>query len=256
MKPVRALIVDDEPIAREYLRSMLQHEPDLEIVGECRNGHEALTVLERGGVDLVFLDVQMPDLNGFDVLERLDRSRMPRVVFVTAYDEFAVRAFEVHALDYLLKPFDDQRLRETLSRVRSHFSQEDRHEITNRFDQFLKQLATARRPLDRIAIKDGDATTVLRVGEVDWIESESNYVRLHVGDRSYLSRTTLSGLEEKLDPFRFIRIHRTAIVNVDRIRKLTPRGRGDLRITLTDGTQLSLSRRYRDRLERVLEHLG
>ena len=247
--------MDDEPIARSLLRRLLRHEEDLEIVGECANGAEALAALAENPVDLVFLDVQMPDMNGFEVLEWIDVDRPPRVVFVTAFDEFAVRAFDAHALDYLLKPFDDDRLRETLARVREHFDRAGSREVAERLGRFMKELGARRRPLERVAVKQGKQTAIVRLCDVDWMESESNYVRFHVGDDSYLVRARLGNLEERLDPARFIRIHRRTIVNVDRIQHLRPWARGDLRVTLAGGVELKVSRRYKGRFERAVEQL-
>lgn len=255
MTRIRALIVDDEPIARSLLRRMLGPEEDIEIVGECESGAEALEKIAEISVDLIFLDVQMPDMDGFEVVERIDAENLPRIVFVTAHDEFAVRAFDVHALDYLLKPFDDDRLRETLARVREHYDRAGSREVAEHLGRFLKEVSARRRPLKRIAVKRGKETTIVRLHDVDWMESESNYVRFHIGHDSFLARARLGSLEHRLDPAKFIRIHRQTIVNVDRIRNMRPWARGDLRLTLAGGTELNVSRRYKDRFERVVEQL-
>ncbi len=250
MTRLRVLVVDDEPIARRLLRGFLERQPDIEILGECRGGREAVIAIRERRPDLVFLDVRMPDLDGFQVLEQIPSDELPRVIFVTAYDEYALRAFRFQALDYLLKPFDEQRFRETLDRARRRFERDGIERLTERLEGLLRRAAV--RPLERLAVKKRGISLVVKVEEIDWIESEANYVRLHCGDETHLIRRTLQSLEEELDPFRFVRIHRTAIVNADRIRGLIPCGHGDMKIVLVDGTELSLSRRYRERLERVV----
>ena len=255
MSSLRVLIVDDEPIARQHLRVYLEREPDLEILAECSGGHEAIQAIRQRRPDLVFLDVQMPDLDGFDVLARLRPEEMPAVIFVTAHDEYAVRAFRVEALDYLLKPFDDERFGETLARARRRIESAGLEHLADRLGSLVRQTSGRPRPLERLAIKKGPASFVVKAGAIDWIESEANYVRLHCGRESHLVRRSLTSLEEALDPSQFARIHRTAIVNADRIRRLVPWSHGDMRITLVDGTELNLSRRYRDRLERVVAGL-
>lgn len=256
MKRLRTLIVDDEPIARRHLRVYLEREPDVEITGECRGGREAVQAIRERRPDLVFLDVQMPDLDGFGVLDRLAPSELPAVIFVTAHDEYALRAFRVEALDYLLKPFDGERFRETLARARRRVERSGLEELAERLSSLVHQTSGRPRPLERLAIKRGGASVVVRTDAIDWIEAQANYVRLHCGRESHLLRRSLKSLEEVLDPFQFARIHRTAIVNADRIRRLVPWSHGDMRITLADGTELSLSRRYRDRLERIVAGVG
>ncbi len=255
MTDLRALVVDDEPNARALLRSLLEGESDVAVVGDAGSGREAIDQSLRLRPDVLFLDIEMPDLDGFAVLERLAEANgeLPNVVFVTAYDEFALQAFEVHAIDYLLKPFDEERLHDTLARVRDRLGRSERAELGDRLGELLATLQ--QRPIERIAVKHHDESIVLRADEIDWLESEENYVRVHVGERSFLARSTLQSLEDRLDRNRFARLHRGTIANVDRIRRLTPWSHGDLRAVLDDGTTLKVSRRYRDRLERVLEIL-
>lgn len=253
---IRALIVDDEPAARALLRHMLEDEPGVSVVGECENGGEAVRWLTKEEADLVFLDIRMPGLDGFEVLRRTDPADLPPVVFVTAHDEFAVRAFEAQAWDYLLKPFDAERLRQTLARARERLTAPDAGALAERLEELLQELSPRQRPVERLSVRKGRARLTIRVADICWIEADSNYVRLHLADDSYLARSSLSALEEKLDPDRFVRIHRSAIVNVDRIDRLEPCGHGDQLLTLAGGRQLTLSRRYRHRLERVLETLA
>ena len=192
----------------------------------------------------------MPGLNGFELLDKIERSRCPHIVFVTAYDEFALKAFEVGALDYLLKPFDEERLSETLDRVRLRIGDAGAT-LPRAPSEFLRRYGQSRQP-ERLAIRQHNETLLIKTETVDWFESESNYVTVHVGDESYLMRGTLAGLETTLDPFRFIRIHRRIIVNLDRVRSLVPCGHGDYRAILANGTELNVSRRYTDRINLIL----
>ena len=255
MTVLRALVVDDEPPARELLRALLDDQPDFEVIAESGSSAQAIEDILRTRPDVLFLDVQLPDGDGFRVLEELSRrsEHPPEVVFVTAYDEFALRAFEVHAVDYLLKPFDEARLRQTLERVRGRLSRVGSRTLREDLARLLSTLES--RPLRRIAVKRGDESIVVHTNEIDWLEAEENYVRVHVAKDSYLVRATLQSLEERLDSDRFVRLHRGTIVNVDRIRRLSTWGHGDLQVELADGTTLRASRRYRDRLDRVLEIL-
>ncbi len=233
---------------------MLGEEPAVEVEGVCSDGAEAVAWLESHEVDVLFLDVRMPRLDGFQVIASTDPERLPPVVFVTAYDEFALRAFRVQAWDYLLKPFDRERLRETLARVRVRLAERRASDVSEQLAGLLEELAT--RPLERVTVRKGRTRRSLKVQSVDWIEAESNYARLHVGEESYLTRTSLTTLEQKLDSRLFVRIHRSAIVNVDQIERLEGIGHGDLELELSGGHRLQVSRRYRQRLERILEPLG
>ncbi len=261
MEQIRTLIVDDEPLAREGVRVLLQQDPDVEVVGECANGREAVRAIEDLGPDLLFLDVQMPEIDGFEVLTRIDAARMPVVVFVTAYDQHALRAFEVHALDYLLKPFKDERFRTALEHAKTQIRQQKVSEVSQRLVALLEQTtgkASTPAPSDdepylrRLVVKTGGRVFFINVEEIDWIEAADYYVRLHVGRASHLLRETMSNLERQLDPQQFQRIHRSTIVQLDCIAALEPVYHGDYVVLLRDGTQLKMSRRHRQKVEAVL----
>jgi two-component system LytT family response regulator len=251
VEPVRILIADDEPPARAKLRRFLAADPEISVAGEAASGTEAVEMIERLRPDLVFLDIQMPGADGFGVLQAIDPAALPHVVFVTAYDEYALRAFEVHAVDYLLKPFDADRFRTALARakerVRARLPAGD-DALNERIRRVLAEARPAPAYLERVLVRTGTRAVFLRTDEVDWLEAEENYVRLHAGRESYLVRGTLAGLEERLDPARFIRVHRSHIVNLASIRELHPWSHGDWMIVLRDGRELMLSRRYRDRI--------
>jgi len=225
---MRVVIVDDEPLARRGVRVCLRGAPDVEIVGECDNGEAALRLIPRARPDLVFLDVQMPDLDGFEVWARLPPERRPLVIFLTAHDQHALRAFEIHALDYLLKPIHDDRFADALATARGRLR--------------------GRRGASRIAVKSGQRTRMVTAEELDWAQSEGDYVALHVGARTHLVRQTLDALERELDPAAFARIHRSTLVARDRIREVRALASGDRWVELRDGTVLRASRRYRDRI--------
>ncbi|HEU4883305.1 MAG TPA: LytTR family DNA-binding domain-containing protein [Longimicrobium sp.] len=251
MEPFRVLIADDEPPARAKLRRLLDADPESSVAGEAASGTEAVEMIERLRPDLVFLDIQMPGADGFGVLQAVDPAALPHVVFVTAYDEHALRAFEVHAVDYLLKPFDADRFRTALARAKERVrarpsAGEDG--LDARIRRVLAEARPAPAYLERVLVRTGTCAVFLRTDEVDWLEAEENYVRLHAGTESYLVRGTLAGLEERLDPARFIRVHRSHIVNLASIRELHPWSHGDWMIVLRDGRELMLSRRYRDRI--------
>jgi two-component system LytT family response regulator len=243
---IRTLVVDDEPLARERLLRLLKDEPELELLGECGNGREALDALRRYAPDLVFLDVQMPELDGFAVLEELGPRQPPAVIFVTAYDQYALRAFDFHALDYLLKPFNRERFRQALSRARETIE----HNRLGHFDQRLLSLLEDMRQkhTERLVIKTAGRVFFLKTEDVDWIEAAGNYVKLHCGRDAHLLRETMSHLEARLDPNKFLRIHRSTLVNIDRIKELHPLFSGDYTVLLRNGAELILSRSYRDRL--------
>ena len=252
---MRVLIVDDEPLARERIHDLLRKEPDVESITECGNGEEAVALIRRLELDVVFLDVQMPGLDGFGVLERLWPDPTPLVIFVTAYERFALRAFDVHALDYLLKPFDAERFTAALARARTRLSNGGSSPDLQRvLRSLLSEIkgGTAAPSSAVLAVKSGQRIVPVRVDEIDWVEAEGNYVRLHVGKASHLLRQTIASLEEELDARRFRRIHRSTIVNVDRIRELQPWFRKDYKVILRDGTELTLSRSYTDRLPEFL----
>lgn len=252
MAKIRALIVDDEPLARERIRTLLEGEDDIEIVGECADGSEAVVTIESERPDLVFLDVQMPELDGFGVLETVGVDEMPVVVFVTAFDQFALRAFDAHAVDYILKPFDRERFQRALGRARIQVERHSEDDFGERLRALLGQLQPKAQYLERIAVRAGGRIVFIRTDEVDWVDAQGNYARLHLKERTYLLRETMSALESKLDPGRFVRIHRSTIVNAERIRELEPMFAGEYLVILRDGTKLPSSRTYRDKLHQAL----
>lgn len=256
---IRTLIVDDEPLARERLRKLLQAEPDIELVGECADGREALASASKENPDLLFLDVQMPELDGFGVVAGLKNDPLPAIVFVTAYDQFALKAFEVHALDYLLKPFDRERFQKALERARRLVEQRQTGDLRQRLSSLITDLKpekTEPKHLDRIAIKTEGRVLFFKTDEVDWVEAADNYVSIHVGNEEHLHRETLTSLEAKLPPSRFLRISRSTIVNVERIKEMQPMFHGDYVVILRNGTRLNLSRNYRDKLNHLLGKMG
>jgi two-component system LytT family response regulator len=252
MEKIRVLIVDDEPIARWGIRSHLEGEREIEIVGECANGMEAVIAIEEQAPDLVFLDIQMPGLDGFGVLEAIGVERMPEVIFVTAYDKYALKAFEAHALDYLLKPFNRERFLSALLRARENIGHRRSAEIKERLLALLRDHQNKPAYLERLVVKSGGRIFFLDVEELDWIESADNYVRLHAGGQSHLLRETMTNLEAKLDPKHFLRVRQSAIVNIKRIRELRPLFNGEYAILLQDGRELTSSRRYRKNLNALL----
>ena len=251
VKTIRTLIVDDEPLARRRIRRMLARHADVEVIGECANGSEAIVAIREQQPALVFLDVQMPEGDGFAVLESIGVDDAPLIIFVTAYDHYAVRAFEVHALDYLLKPFDRRRFDDALQRAKSRLTSE-RSDVTERALALLEALRAQQSHIERMVIKAGGRAFFLKTEEIDWIEAEGKYVRLHVGRESHLVREAISQIEAQLDPKRFMRIHRSTIVNLDRVRELQPWFHNDYRVILRDGTELMLSRSCRKRLGELL----
>lgn len=247
--PIRILIVDDEPPARRKLKGFLADHQDMAVIGEAGNGVEALQAIRRHKPDLVFLDIQMPEVSGLEMLRQLEAAERPLIVFVTAYDQYAVEAFEVHAIDYLLKPFDRQRLEVALDHVRTLVSGPSRDAFGDRIGQLLEKLQPASSYLKRVMARSRNRVVFLKTEEIDWIESAANYAEVHVGKKAYLLRETLNHLEERLDPASFVRIHRQRIVNLDRVAEIHPWSKNDFVVVLTDGTRLKMSRRYRDRLE-------
>src|SRR5262245_7487579 len=220
MGTIRTLIVDDEPLGRERLRTLLENDPDIELVGECGDGAEAVATLREQECDLVFLDVQMPELDGIEVVDQIGPERMPAVIFVTAYDRYALRAFEVHALDYLLKPFDRERFERALERAKLHIQRAKTSEAQQQLLALLEEVKPGRKPLDRVVLRSSGRVFFLRVEEIDWIEAAGNYLRLHAGTETHLLRETMNAFEERLDPKQFLRIHRSMIVNCERIQEL------------------------------------
>lgn len=247
-RELRALIVDDERLAREKVRRLLEAEPDVTIVGECASGAEAVEAVQQHSPDLIFLDIQMPGLSGFDVLREIGPDAVGHVVFVTAHDEFAVRAFDVQALDYLLKPFDAPRFRDALNRVRKRSA----GELQEKMASLLEQLATRSPYAERLLVKGAGRMSFVRVDEIDWIEAADNYVRLHAGREEHLLRETMNGIETRLDPQRFIRVHRSALVNIDAVKEVQPLFHGDYEVLLRMGSTVAIGRNYREKLMKAL----
>lgn len=259
--PIRALIVDDEPAARAAITTLLADDPEIRIVGECADGRSALEAVEANAPDLLFLDVQLPEMDGFTMLRQLNGVDLPAVVFVTAYDQYALQAFEVHALDYVLKPFDDQRFREAVTRVKRQIRQGKLGALSEQLLALLESGAghrtsapppSDRQYLKRLVIKSGGRVTLLGVKDIDWIEADGDYVKVHVGRAWHLLRETMKHLEAQIDPTRFVRIHRSTIVNIERIKELQPYFRGEYVLILQDGSSLKLSRGYKEHLEQAL----
>jgi two-component system LytT family response regulator len=253
MKKIRTLIVDDEPLARERLATLLATEPDVEVVAQCRDGEEAVMAVQDHSPDLMFLDVQMPGMDGFEVIDAVGPERMPLVIFVTAYDQHALRAFGVRALDYILKPFDRERFAEALQRARKQVERDETGDLGRRLLALVKDLRRDQPRSDRLVVKSAGRLFFLRMDEIDWIEASGNYVRLHVGPASHLLRETMNAIEGRLDPEKFFRIHRSRIVNMERIQEMQPWLNGEYAVVLKTGTRLTLSRGYREKLQ---ERLG
>jgi two-component system, LytTR family, response regulator len=244
--PISALIVDDEPLARKRIRRLLHEAPDLTLVGEAASGEEALRIVDEEAPQVVFLDVQMPRMDGFEVVRRIPPESRPLIVFVTAYQQYALEAFRAAAVQYLLKPVEREPLLLALTRVRELLAARTNPSLT----AFLERVQQKTDLMQHVAVKSRGRVRLVPVDEIDWFESAGNYVRLHVGRERFLLRQTMNGLEEKLDPTRFVRIHRATIVNVQRIRDTRPASHGDHVVVLLDGTQLQMSRVYRERLDR------
>ena len=270
-RKIRALVVDDESLAREALLVMLDDDPEIEVVAECRNGREAVTAIRGQSPDVVFLDIQMPEMDGFQVVEEVGARRMPVTIFVTAHDKHALRAFEAHALDYLLKPFDHDRFNTALQRAKTFVRQQKLGEISESLFAVLQDLksktgespsdadnrkperANHQGPINRVSIKSGGRIYFLKTEEIDWVEGAGDYLTLHSGSRTHLIRETMGNFHAKLDPQKFLRIHRSTIVNIERIKDIRPLYKGDYVITLTSGVSLKASRGYRHELRPLLD---
>jgi two-component system LytT family response regulator len=252
---IQTLIVDDDPLARERLRKLLEQEPEIELAGECSNGREAVETIQKQPPDLVFLDVQMPELDGFGVLEAIRGPKMPAVIFVTAHDKFALRAFEVHAVDYLLKPFDRERFQTALRRALDHIRHHQSGDLSQRLSALLAEVKPEPKYLERLAVKSSGRVIFLKADDIDWIEAADNYVSLHVGTETHLHRETMATLAEQLPPKKFLRISRSTIVKVDRIKELQPMFHGEYMVLLRNGTKLTLSRNYREALNQLMGRL-
>jgi two-component system LytT family response regulator len=269
-RPIRAIIVDDEELARRGIEIRLAAHPDVQIVGHCENGREALEAVTRDKPDLMFLDIQMPGMSGFDVLARLPHEAMPMIVFVTAFDRFALDAFEAQALDYLLKPINDTRFTQALDRVRSFWRQKSAIAQRDKLmeliaatkgsgsldgDEIQRQLDAAVGPEypEVLPIRDDHGTVRLDVSRIDWIDAAGDYMCVHADGRTYVLRETMKSLEAILDPKVFQRVHRSTIVNIQRVRRLRPHTNGEYFLTLDDGQEIKLSRSYRDRVDQLLQ---
>jgi two-component system LytT family response regulator len=250
--PIRTLIVDDEPLARDKLRAFLARQPGFELAGEAGDGLSAARLIEELRPDLVLLDIQMPELDGFEVLSAVEVEPLPHVIFVTAFDHYAVQAFEVGAIDYLLKPVAPDRFEQALDRAR-HQLDRGVGDLADRLARALEQVAPARPRVERFLVKDQGRSHFVAAADVEWIEAAGNYLKLHTAGGTHLVRATMKEIESRLDPARFVRVHRTSIVNVDRIRYLEPWSHGDQLMVLQSGEKVMLSRRYRDRLPRTLQ---
>ena len=259
---IRVLIVDDEPLARRGVRARLAREGDIEVIGEVAGGREAVQAIKDLTPDLVFLDVQMPGIDGFGVVEAIGPDHMPVTIFVTAYNQHALRAFEVHALDYILKPIDNQRFAEALKRARLRLDERRSSALGRKLSAFMADVGAgesaapagaadsrSERFLERVLVKSGGRVLVVPLEEVDWIEAAGDYIRLHVSDKVHLVRETIGAVEAQLDPQRFARIHRSTIINLERIRELHPYFNREYIVILKNGTKLKLSRTYRDHLQ-------
>jgi two-component system LytT family response regulator len=250
---MRVLIVDDELRARNFIRKLLLADPSVEITGQCANGYEAIRAIKAKAPDLIFLDVQMPEIDGFMVLERLHPEETPAVIFVTAYDQYALRAFEHHAIDYLLKPFDQERFFRTLKHAKLRISERKGAQHAA-ISQLLASEQRRHSGLNRITVKRNGRILLLPARDIDWIEAEDNYVLLHCGEDAYILRQTLGNIQNRLDPDTFIRVHRSAIVNIEALKELQPGFDGTYGVELKNGTKLRLSRGYRERFFEKFGH--
>lgn len=252
MDKIRALIVDDEPLAREGMRLHLGEYNDIEVIAECGDGASAVNAIRTLDPDIVFLDVQMSEMDGFGVLRELEGDDLPAIVFVTAYDQFALQAFEAAALDYLLKPLDPERLVSTLERVRTQLEGRNRREQSDRVMSMLSRFGAQPRHIERLVTRSDGKIRIIRIDDIDYIEAAGNYVKIHVAGKMHLVREGMNSLEAKLDPHRFLRIHRSVIVRIDRIRELESLYQGDYVVVLNDGTRLTTGRKYRDAIQEFI----
>jgi two-component system LytT family response regulator len=244
---IRAIIIDDESLAREKVKLFAEGETDIEIVDQCSNGHEAIASCIKFKPDLLFLDIQMPEINGFEVLQHLSTNILPGIIFITAYDEFALHAFEFHALDYLLKPFDRGRFQKSVAHARTALrSISETETTTEQIKVLLNSIQQNSNRLERLIVKTNGRIIFLRIEEIDWMEAAGNYVKLHVGNETHMIRETMNGLEQQLNPQKFIRIHRSTIINIEKIKELEPFFNGEYKVLLSNNAQVILSRNYRE----------
>lgn len=249
---IRVLIADDEPFARRFLRQLLAEDAEIEVCGECADGLEVIEQVREQNPDLLLLDVQMPEMDGFAALSALGDEVPPLVVFITAYDQYALKAFEAFALDYLLKPFDEERFARTLTRVKAQWRGQKAAGAAERTQAFIREIGAGRPESERLLVKTGGRILFLRFEEIEWIAAEDNYSRIYAGETGYLTRETLGRLEIKLPPEQFVRIHRSTIVNRKYVRELRPLANGEQRLSLHSGAELIVSRRFREKAVRLL----
>ncbi len=250
---IHTLIADDELPARNRIRALLKQEKDIEIMEECSNGQQAVEMILTLKPDLVFLDIQMPEMDGFSVIEAIGVENMPIVIFVTAFDKYAIRAFDVHAVDYLLKPYTPERFRQALDRARSHLENAVKDlDLRERLMAMMEHIQKEREYLDRIVVKSDDRILFVKTEMVDWIEAADNYVQIHAGPETYIIRKTMAEMEKRLNPDQFIRIHRSAIVNIEKIKELQHWFSGEYLVILSNGQQIQSSRHYSDRLHQLI----
>jgi two-component system, LytTR family, response regulator len=250
---IRTLIVDDEELARSRIRALLKGEPDIELIGECADGPAAVSKILSEKPDLVFLDVQIPEMDGFCVLEATAHAQQPAVIFVTAYDQYALRAFDAYALDYLLKPFNRTRFERALRRARQHIDREARDDVDQRVAMMLRELKSGNKYVERLVIRSAGRVVFLKVDDVAWFEACGNYIQLHVGAESHLLREKMTVLESQLDPSKFVRIHRSTIVRIDEVKELRSSAAGEHFVVLKNGSRLSASRTYQQEVMRVFQ---
>lgn len=249
-KRIRTVVVDDEPLACKRLEKLLKEDEEIELISLCANGEEAIKQINEEQPDLVFLDIQMPEINGFDVLQNIDQEEAPLIIFVTAYDEYALKAFEVHALDYLMKPFKKERFFESLNRAKKALEQDSRAGMNSKIENLLEYLEPAQGSLSRILVKSSGRYFFLKTTDIDWIESAGNYVRIHSGGNNYLIRETMINMEKKLDSDTFFRIHRSTIINVNKVKELEQWFHGDYQVIMYNEEKLTMSRNYKELLEK------
>lgn len=252
--PLRTLIVDDEPLARAGLRMLLAEDPDVAGIDEAKDGRDAVAMLLKASPDLVFLDVQMPEMDGFSVIREIGAEHMPAVVFVTAHDQYALRAFEINAIDYLLKPVTRERFAQALARVKARLLAPPTDEASRQILSLLETIATPQRAVKRLAVRTAGKTTFVDMDDVDWIEAAENYVKLHTGRTAHLAHVPMNRLEKSLDPETFLRIHRSLIVNVTRIKELEPALHGEFVVTLENDVRLRSGRTYHDKLRGLTDN--
>ena len=252
---IRTLIIDDVQLARDRLKRCLGEQSGVEVVGECDNGEKAVAAIRSLRPDLIFLDVQMPALDGFGVLDALGRERPPAVIFVTAYNDYAIQAFEVNALDYLLKPVDCERLHKAVARAQAQAERAQPGELDQRFRALIEDIKAPPKYLKRLTIRLTGRTLLLPTDEIEWVETYGNYLKVYAGREAHLIRGTMQQLEAKLDPERFVRVHRSAIVNIEKVKEMHPRSNGDQDLVLQNGRTLMLSRNYREKFLSLLGDL-